>query len=127
MRSGGTISRYVPRKAYSPPSDWRSTKRQAPPGRKSISQPGSVEPRRPHHCFTCSGLVCAEKRRRGGASKTRVMTISRSDSSVRVIAELCVAAMFLLLPLKVVEVGVEAVEAFLPVAPLALHPLVHLL
>src|SRR5256885_19200 len=76
MRSFRTTSRYTPWKGLSSPSGPRITKRYAPPGRKSISQPGSVKPFGPHHLRMCSGSVHSFQMSSRGASKTRVRIIS---------------------------------------------------
>src|SRR6266571_3434705 len=76
MRSFRTISRYTPWSGLSWPSGPRITKRYAPPGRKSISQPGSVKPFGPHHLPMCSGSVHSFHMSSRGASKTRVRIIS---------------------------------------------------
>src|SRR6266446_216889 len=76
MRSFRTISRYTPWNGLSLPSGPRITKRYAPPVRKSISQPGSVNPCGPHHCTICSCSVHALHTSSRGASKTRVRIIS---------------------------------------------------
>src|ERR1700720_3972781 len=62
----------------SPPSGARFTQRKAPFGRRSISQTASGTPLGSHQCATCSALVQASKTRLRGASKMRVITISRS-------------------------------------------------
>jgi hypothetical protein len=86
-RSGGVISRYTPRIAISVPSERRQTKCLAPPGRRSISQTGMVQPFGPSiQCGTCPGLVQASQTSLRGASTTRVMTISRSDGVLNVVA-----------------------------------------
>src|SRR6266702_6722124 len=77
-RSGGARSRYTPRIPMVLPSGPRSTKRKPPPTLKSTSQTASDHPRGPNHCFRSSGLENASKTRWRGASKTRVITISRS-------------------------------------------------
>src|SRR5437879_149452 len=56
----------------------RNTERQAPPTFRSISQTTSDQPRGPNQRLNSSGLVKASKTRRRGASKTRVITTSRS-------------------------------------------------
>src|SRR5215469_14665348 len=53
-------------------------KRYDPPGRKSILQKVSSKPRGPNHCARCSLSVHALKTRLRGASKTRVITSTRS-------------------------------------------------
>src|ERR1700680_4640417 len=60
------------------PSGARWTQRKAPFGRRSISQTESGTPLGSHQCATCSALVQASKTRLRGASKMRVITISRS-------------------------------------------------
>src|SRR5262245_6722111 len=55
------------------------TNRQTPPGRKSIACVVVVKPFGPHHRPTRLGSVHAPHTSSRGASKTRVMTISRSD------------------------------------------------
>src|SRR6266436_6506803 len=60
------------------PSGPRNTQRQAPPAFRSISQTASDQPRGPNQRLNSSGLVKASKIRRRGASKTRVITTSRS-------------------------------------------------
>src|SRR5580693_4671527 len=62
----------------SPPSGARWTHRKAPFGRRSISQTASGTPLGSHQCATCSALVQASKTTARGASKMRVITISRS-------------------------------------------------
>src|ERR1700682_6089078 len=66
----------------SPPSGARWTHRKAPFGRGSISQTASGTPLGSHQCATCSALVQASKTMLRGASKMRVITISRSDGVV---------------------------------------------
>src|SRR6266571_2265667 len=56
----------------------RNRERQAPPTFRSISQTTSDQPRGPNQRLNSSGLVKASKTRRRGASKTRVITTSRS-------------------------------------------------
>src|SRR6266478_9698601 len=56
----------------------RNTERQAPPTFRSISQTTNDQPRGPNQRLNSSGLVKASKIRRRGASKTRVITTSRS-------------------------------------------------
>src|SRR5580700_10961047 len=63
-----------------PASPWgaRWTQRKAPFGRRSISQTASGTPLGSHQCATCSAFVQASKTTARGASKMRVITISRS-------------------------------------------------
>src|ERR1700732_4638733 len=56
----------------------RLTQRKAPFGRRSISQTASGTPLGSHQYATCSLLVQASKTTARGASKIRVITISRS-------------------------------------------------
>ena len=51
-------------------------------GRKSISQLATSYLRGPHQLHMCSHELCASNTSSRGASKTRVMTISRSDGVV---------------------------------------------
>src|SRR3954462_11728173 len=105
------------------PSGPCTTKRQAPPGRKSIWHTGSVHPLGPNQCGTCSGLVKASQTSLRGASKTRVMTISRSDGVVNVVAPKSVAtAIIFLLFFQVLEIFVQSSEGLIPEAAIALGP-----
>src|SRR5437879_155864 len=95
MRSFRTTSRYTPWNGLSSPSGPRITKRYAPPGRKSISRPGSVKPFGPHHLRMCSGSVHSFHMSSRGASKTRVRIISPaclpSTESFSDVPTICVA------------------------------------
>src|SRR6267378_4143912 len=62
----------------SPPSGARWTQRKAPFGRRSIAQMARGTPLGSHQCATCSAFVQASKTTARGASKMRVITISRS-------------------------------------------------
>src|SRR5262245_27604345 len=75
----------------------------------------------PYQRRTCSGLVHASNSSRRGAANTRVSTISRSEGNVSVIA-LFLASTSLLLCLQLSQIFVEAVEALLPEAAVALEP-----
>jgi len=86
MLSGRTISRNSPLNTCSSPSGPRCTIRHAPPGRKSTSQLATSCFLGPHQFDRCSHEVWASNTRSRGASKTRVMTISRSDGVVTVSA-----------------------------------------
>src|SRR5436305_9897289 len=94
-------------------------KRKAPPGRTSIVHEGIVKPCGPHQRTTRSGSVQALKTRRRGASKTRVRASSRSADSV---AALVLAAMLPLLPLRLAQNVVQAIEALLPEASVVFEP-----
>src|SRR5580693_3247111 len=103
----------------------RLTQRKAPFGRRSISQTASGRPLGSHQCATCSALVQASKTTARGASKMRVITISRSvgvaiftvamffagDLSLSLRASTC----FLLL-LHLFQVVVQAGKFLLPEA-----------
>src|SRR5438093_9726240 len=52
----------------------------------------------------------------------RVMTISRSDGVVKVVAALCFAVTFLLLLLQFNQIFVEALEALVPEAAIVFEP-----
>lgn len=67
--------------------------RQAPPGRTSSANSGTVKPLGPHHFASCSALVSARNTRSRGASKRReilsasvssdlALTVAIADSSV---------------------------------------------
>src|SRR5262249_16377689 len=60
----------------------RSTKRKPPPTFRSTSQTTSDQPRGPNQRLSSSGLVKASKTKWRGASKIRVITISRSPGVV---------------------------------------------
>src|SRR5580704_3879627 len=56
--------------------------RMAPPTRASISQTGLVKPFGPHHCASIAASVQALNTSARGASKIRVMVISRSTKTL---------------------------------------------
>src|ERR1051325_3129159 len=97
------------------------TKRQAPPGRTSISNVVMVKPFGPHHSPRYSRFVNASKTSARGASKTRVATIARPSAA----AFGCWSAgMFLLLLLlQCAQESFEAVETLLPEFAVVLDPL----
>src|SRR5271167_2938764 len=64
------------------PSGARMWMRMAPPTRASSSQTGLVKPFGPHHCASVAASVQALNTSARGASKVRVMVISRSASSL---------------------------------------------
>src|SRR5579863_3185476 len=83
------------------------------------------------HCLTSSGLVRASKTRRRGASKTRVITISRPVGVVTfncpafIIGALLLAFRaytFPLFGLKLSEQGIEALEPAFPELAIAIQP-----
>src|SRR5437867_3692922 len=128
MRSGRTISRNSPWNPSSSPSGPRCTIRHLPPGRKSISQLANSYFLGPHQFDMCSHELCASNTRSRGASKTRVMTISRSDGVVTVsLLPLPPIALLLSSSLELVQVLVETVVALLPEFPVPLRPLGDLL
>src|SRR5437899_12702224 len=129
MRSGRTISRNSPRNPGISPSGPRCTIRHAPPGRKSISQLTVSYFLGPHQRDMCSHEVCASNTRSRGASKTRVMTISRSDGVVTVswLLPLPPIALLLSSTLELVQVLVQSVVALLPEAAVPPGPLGDLL
>src|SRR6266540_202481 len=129
MRSGRTISRNSPRNPCSSPSELRCTIRQPPPGRKSRSHFAISYFLGPHQCDMCSHDVCASNTRSRGASKTRVMTISRSDGVVIVSLLLPLPPIALLLSsrLELLQVLLQPVVALLPEAAVPLGPLGDLL
>src|SRR3972149_245681 len=88
--------------------------RMAPPGRTFNSQTGFVNPFGPHHCATCFGSVHALNTSSRGASKTRVMTSSRS---VAVMASLVFALLTVMLFLLVFRLA--QISNWLPSWPLA--------
>src|SRR5260370_8376169 len=91
--------------------------RQAPPGRTSISKETTVNPCGPIHCDACSGSIHARNTISRCASKTRVMTSSRSAGFA---ATLGLARLAPMLPLLVFlalqppQVGVQPIETLLP-------------
>src|SRR5256712_485323 len=132
-RSLGTTSRKTPLPGKTLPSGPRMLIRMAPPGRTSSSQTGAVKSFGGNHCAICFGSVHALNTRSRGASNTRVVTSSRSLAGSDILASGVVATSLLLrvfglsrvgagLLLKLAEVAVEAVEALLPEAPIALDP-----
>src|SRR5579863_76261 len=94
---------------------------QAPPTRTSISQTGFVKPWGPHHRARCSGAVHASNTHSGGASKSRVMTISRSfDPAAPLVLLLPDMAFPLLFHLP--QIIVQTVQASFPEASIVPHP-----
>src|SRR5437879_6447973 len=115
----------------------RHTERYAPPTFRSTSHTASSQPpNTPSQRLSSSGLVRASKTRRRGASKSRVITISRSDCAVTFnfpvscIGDLPLslrASTFFLLGLQFVEQAVQALEVALPKTPVPLQPHLKLL
>src|ERR1700733_2733829 len=131
-RSGGAISRKTPLMpmSFSFPSPWRHTKRAAPPTRRSISQTARRQSSGPYNQrLTRSGLVQASKTRCRGASKTRVIAISRSLGVVTFnvplffIAALPLCASTFFLPcLKLFKHAIESLEIAFPNSPISFNP-----
>src|SRR5580658_6677766 len=97
------------------------TMRQSPPTRTSSSQTGFVKSSGPHHCASCSGFVHASNTTSAGASKSRLMTISRSlDSPAPLV--LLLPDMTLRLLFHLPQVILQTVQAFFPEAPVVGHP-----
>src|SRR5215469_16404623 len=117
--SGGTISRYTPRRRCSVPSGECMRAEKAPPTRSLPWFSLKVNPRGQDHCASSSGSVQARNTSSRGALKVRRMFSSRS--AVALFRTL--ASMSLLLSLRLAEVTVEAAEAALPVAAVAFGPL----
>src|SRR6516225_5192200 len=90
-----------------------------PPTRSSPPFSLKVKPRGHDHCASICGSVQARNTSSRGASKVRRMMSSRSASALF----RTLASMSLLLSLQLSEVTVEAPEAGLPVAAVALRPL----
>src|SRR5277367_2887411 len=129
-RSGGAISRKTPLIPISFPSPWRQTKRVAPPTRKSISQTASRQSSGPYNQrFTSSGLLQASKTRCRGASKMRVIVISRSLGVVTFSVPLffigalphC-ASTFFLLRFQLLQHAIQPLEIGFPNAPVPFDP-----
>src|SRR5262249_27634993 len=99
-------------------------KRNAPPGRTSIAQAGMVKPFGPHHCTRRPGPVQVLKTRRRGASKTRVMTSSRS---VDFGAALSLVTMLPPFSFDVLQIVVQPIEALVPEAAIVLQPVARFL
>src|ERR1700692_2340479 len=120
----------------SPPSGARWTQRKTPFGRRSISQTASGTPLGSHQCATAPGLVQASKTTARGASKMRVITISRSVG----VAIFTVAMFFtgdlslslrastlLLLLLHLFQVSIQAGKFLRPEAAKGPHPVSDIL
>src|SRR5579863_8072936 len=105
------------------------TSRQTPPGRISKLCVVIVKPFGPHHCARCLGSVHTEKTRSRGASNSRMPMIERGSVSS---SRLFFAATFSVLGLRsfrleLLQVGVEAIEAFFEEAAIILEPIVDVL
>src|SRR5580704_8925517 len=135
-RSGGVISRYVPVNEYFPPSAPPWTHRNGPFGRRSMSQTESGTPLGSHQCMTCSALVQASNTILRGASKMRVITISRSVGVVTLnlpvffrgdLFSSLRAPTFFLLLLHLFQVIVQAFKFAFPEAAKGLDPVSDIL
>src|SRR5580693_3891293 len=114
------------------------TKRQTPPGRRSKLMVVWVKPFGPHQCAKCFGSVQAANTRSRGASNSRTPMIDRGSLSR---SRLLFAAMFTLLltqlgfrsfgfrifGLQRLQINIEAVEALVEEAPIAIEPVVDVL
>src|SRR6516165_324860 len=122
------------------------TKRQTPPGRKSKLEVVVVKPNGPHHCARCLGSVQAEKTSARGASNSRVPTIARGSRSrstllvaanfsvlrvwlviVTLLNTLLVVVLVMILRLQLLQIGVQAVEAFVEKASVMAQPIIDVL
>src|SRR4030065_2733632 len=83
-----------------------------PPTLNSIFSMVVEKPFGPHQFTTCLGLVHASHTSSRGASKVRVMTISRSAGFVE--SFLVFASIFLLLCLQGLKIAIQAVETLVP-------------
>src|SRR5437899_1334916 len=95
-------------------SIWFTTRSSARP-----CEPGQTLP---HQRLTCSGLVVASKTSSRGASRTAVMTSSRSDGIDRVTTGLLFTVMLSLLAFQLLQIVIELAHTLLPVLAIALHP-----
>src|SRR3954447_1931579 len=93
-------------------------KRQAPPGRTSISWIVFVKPFGPHQWMTCCGSVHIRHTSSRGASKTRVAAISFSAA----FATAMLFLLFLLFLFQLAQVFVQAVETLFPEFSVVLDP-----
>src|SRR5258706_15439318 len=93
---------------------------QTPPGLTSIFSIVVVKPRGPHQCTTCRGSVIACHTSSRGASKFRVMTISRSAVSSMVLFSRFF--ILFLLFLQFAQIIVQTVKAFFPEKAVVFHP-----
>src|SRR5271169_3665936 len=96
--------------------------RMAPPGRASTSQTGIVKRCGPHHFAKCFGSVHALNTSSRGASNTRVISISRSAKFAAALFPALLTAMFPLLLFQSLKIVVQPIEALIPEAPVAIHP-----
>src|SRR5580658_5668038 len=99
--------------------------RNFPPGLMSMSQNVVVKPCGPHQRATCSGSIHALNTRRRGASMTRVTTSCRSVASAAAVsvATSMAAPTLFPLPLQILQIGLETIEALLPEGAIMLQPI----
>src|SRR5271163_243721 len=134
-RSGGAISRKTPLIPMPFSSPWRHSKRVAPPTRRSISQTAKRQSSGPYNQrFKSSGFVQASKTKCRGASKMRVIVISRSLGVVTFSVPLffigalphC-ASTFFLLGFQLFQHAIQPLEIGFPNPPVAFDPSFQLL
>src|ERR1700704_3030166 len=94
----------------------------APPGRKSNSQTGLVNPWGPHHSATRFGSVHALNTSSRGVSNTRVSTNSCSSFAMKL-----PAAMVFLPFLHVAQIVIQTIQTLSPEPPVVRQPIGHLL
>src|ERR1700681_2453756 len=98
----------------------------APPTRTSPVFSVQVKPRGQDQRARCCGSVQALKTSTRGASKVRRMLSSRCAAGALALFR-AFASMCFLLSLQLAKIGIEAFEAVLPVAAIALGPFRHVL
>src|SRR5215469_10669390 len=118
------------------------TKRQTPPGRKSKLEVVVVKPNGPHHCARCLGSVQAENTSARGATNSRVPTIARGSRSRSrplgaaifsvlrvwlVMATLLTCRRVPIFGLQFLQIGIQAIEAFVEKPPVMIEPVVDVL
>src|SRR2546430_5295973 len=98
----------------------------APPTCSSPLFSVMVKPRGQDHCARCCGSVQTRNTRARGASNVRRMVSSRSAAGAAALFR-ALACMCFLQSLQFAQICIEALEALLPVAAIALGPVRHLL
>src|SRR5687767_7223507 len=130
-RECGVASIYLPKNAIEFEASCPNSRRYLPPTRTSISQERRTMPIDfgAHHRLNSSGLVQASNTMRGGASKVRVTTSSRSDLRSTVVRFFMgVGSLSLpssidfLLPFQFLDNLVQRVEACVPELAVPLDP-----
>src|SRR5260370_4515141 len=128
IRSGATTSWLTPRNPYSAPSAPLWITRHSPPRRESNLSILISSRRGPHHCANSFGSVYALKTSSRGASRTVVETSSCFPGSITysvlgiVLTPFSVIFLLLLFD-EILQNFVQALEAFVPEAPVLPHPL----